>query len=82
MVYTWVVGSENCKDYTVIGDAANLSAKLKGRAGPSEIVVSEEAYEEAYEEVYNAVQAQFLKSEKRMMELKGISHPVATYLLQ
>ena len=74
MVYTWVVGSENCKDYTVIGDAANLSAKLKGRAGPGEIVV--------YEKVYEKVQAQFPKAEKRMMELKGISHPVATYLLQ
>ena len=78
MVYTSVVGPENCKDYTVIGDAVNLGARPQDRAGPGGIVVCEEVYEE----VYNEVQAQFLKSEKRMMELKGICHPVVTYLLQ
>ena len=73
MALTTTVGSDECKDYTVMGDVANIASRLQGLAGPGEILVSNE--------VYKAAQGTFPGARKRVLELKGISDPVVAYSL-
>ena len=61
------------KDYTVMGDVANIASRLQGLAGPGEIIVTEEFYEQ--------VRSTFPNAEKLALELRGISYPVVAYLL-
>ena len=70
---TATVGTNLCKDYTVMGDVANIASRLQGLAGPGEIIVTEEVYEQ--------VRAAFPNAEKQVLELRGISYPVVAYLL-
>lgn len=70
---TATVGTNLCKDYTVMGDVANIASRLQGLAGPGEILVTEEVYER--------VRAAFPNAEKQVLELRGISYPVVAYLL-
>ncbi len=70
---TATVGSNLCKDYTVMGDVANIASRLQGLAGPGEIIVTEEVYEQ--------VQAEFPDVERRLLELRGISYPLVAYTL-
>ena len=70
---TATVGTNLCKDYTVMGDVANIASRLQGLAGPGEIIVTEEVYEQ--------VRSSFLNAEKLVLELRGISYPVVAYLL-
>ena len=70
---TATVGTNLCKDYTVMGDVANIASRLQGLAGPGEIIVTEE--------VYNQVQTAFPNAEKRVLELRGISYPIIAYML-
>ena len=70
---TATVGTNLCKDYTVMGDVANIASWLQGLAGPGEIIVTEEVYEQ--------VQSTFPNAEKLVLELRGISYPVVAYLL-
>ena len=70
---TTTVGSDSCKDYTIMGDVANIASRLQGLASPGEILVSDE--------VYNAVQKAFPDATQRVLELKGISQPVVAYTL-
>ena len=39
------IGCEHRMDYTAIGDTVNTAARLESKAGPGEILVSEEVYE-------------------------------------
>ena len=70
---TATVGTNLCKDYTVMGDVANIASRLQGLAGPGEIIVTEEVYEQ--------VRSVFPNAEKQVLELRGISYPVVAYLL-
>ena len=70
---TATVGTNLCKDYTVMGDVANIASRIQGLAGLGEIIVTEEVYEQ--------VRSTFPNAEKLVLELRGISYPVVAYLL-
>lgn len=73
MVYTAVVGSRNCKDYTVMGDAVNLGARLQDRAGPGEILVTDDVYWNVTDNYPDATEV--------ALEVKGIKGKVSAYTL-
>ncbi len=73
MVYAGVVGSNNCSDYTALGDAVNIASRLQGEADAGEILVSEQTYDEMAEP--------FPHTSERLFELKGISKPVRAFSL-
>ena len=70
---TGALGSNDCREYTVMGDNVNIAARLQGEAAPGEILVTEE--------VYNYVKSAFPNARERVLELKGISEPVQAYSL-
>ena len=70
---TATVGSNLCKDYTVMGDVANIAARIQGMAAPGEIIVTADVYEQ--------IRAEFPDAEKSDLELRGISHPVTVHTI-
>lgn len=70
---TATVGSNLCKDYTVMGDVANIAARLQGMAGPGEIIVTDD--------VFKQIGSGFPDADRQELELRGISHPVVAYTL-
>ena len=73
LAYTGVVGSDNCSDYTALGDTVNIASRLQGEAAGGEVLVTEEVYEQITEMYPNA--------EERTLGLKGISERVHAYPL-
>ena len=73
LAYTGVVGSNDCNNYTALGDVVNIASRLQGEAGPGEILVADEVYKEVSEAYPNA--------QERVTELKGISTPVRSFML-
>jgi len=72
----WVgaIGSEHGSiDITVLGDAANIAARLSSKAAEGEILVSEATYQ--------ASGGDIAFTEKRSLDLKGRSEPVIVYAL-
>ncbi len=69
-----LVGSDDCKDYTVMGDVVNIGSRLQNLAKRGEILVSEEVYQQVAGAVPDA--------SERFLELKGISKPVRAYSLR
>jgi class 3 adenylate cyclase len=67
------VSEEGTSDITVLGDAANTAARLSTSAGIGEILVSESAIESAGLEIGDR--------EKRVLELKGKSKPLNTWVI-
>ena len=74
MALASLVGSDDCKDYTVTGDVVNMGSRLQNLAGRGEILVSKE--------VYQQVASAFPNARDRVLELKGISEPVLAYSLK
>lgn len=73
LAFTGTVGSNDCKDYTALGDVVNIAARLQGQAASGEVLVTEE--------VYQVVGRAFPNARERLVELKGIPKPVRAYAL-
>lgn len=74
LAYVGAVGSaDGVNEIAVLGSAANLCARLSSQAAAGEILVSEEAANAAGLEPSH---------ERRVLDLKGISHPVAVTILR
>ena len=67
------LGSEDNKDYTAIGDVVNLAARLQGKAGTGEILISEASYAKH--------SAEFPEASSEQLLLKGFREPVTAYRL-
>ena len=67
------VAEGEVRDFTVIGDVVNTTARLQGAAGPGEILVMEETY--------RSVADRFPDAPQRILELKGKSAPVVVRVL-
>jgi len=70
---TATVGSNLCKNYTVMGDVANIAVRIQGTATPGEIIVTDAVYEK--------IGAEFPNAENHDLELRGISHPVTVHTI-
>ena len=68
------VGSEDVTDITVLGDAANLTARLASQAGPGEVLISDTTFTAAGGEPSGL--------EQRQLALKGRSEPVGVRVLR
>jgi adenylate cyclase len=65
---------ELCRDFTAIGPAINLAARLQGAARPGEVLVSAGAYDR--------LGAGVDADGPRQFQLKGIEQPVSAYVVQ
>ena len=73
LAYTGVVGSDNCSDYTALGDTVNIASRLQGEAEGGEVLVTEDVFAKLGEQA---------EAEHRTLRLKGISEPVEAYNLR
>lgn len=73
--YVGVVGGEDSPmDFTALGDHVNIAARLASEAGPGEILISEATY--------SAANLPLADLERRQLELKGKSEPIAVHVLR
>lgn len=71
------LGSQNRLNYTVLGEAVNLAARLCGEAGPGEILVSP-ATREAVENAGMHLEGE----EEEARQVKGVSRPVKPWRVE
>ncbi len=64
-------GSEDRMDYTIIGGTVNLASRLEHEAPPGGILISYETYAHVRDEV--------CCEERGPIQVRGITHPVASY---
>ena len=68
------VAEGEMRDFTLIGDVVNTTARLQGESGPGEVLVLEEAYE--------PIASEFPDAPQRILELKGKAASVAVRVLR
>lgn len=73
LVFAGEVGAQKSRDYSVVGDAVNLAARLQDASGRDEIFVGLSTF--------RAAAPLFLFEELAPMTLKGIAAPVTIYRL-
>ena len=72
--FVGALGSENgTTDITVLGDAANIAARLSTEAGVGEVLISDPAF--------LAADLQIGELEKRNLTLRGKSEPLVVWVL-
>lgn len=75
MAWVGTVGDpEKVKDFRAIGDTVNVGARLVAQAAAGECLISETAYEQA--------QMEWANLEKRTLEMKGKSEPLAVRVMR
>ena len=64
------IGSREMMDYTVIGDAVNLGARLCSNAAPGEIIASETVYNKTKDKFsFEKLESIFVKGKKEKVEI-------------
>lgn len=66
--YVGAVGLAHARDFTALGDAVNVAARLVSAAGVGEVLVSEDAHAQAGHDLG--------ETETRRLDLKGKSEPI------
>jgi class 3 adenylate cyclase len=76
LTFAGVVGGTegNPTDFTVLGDNANITARLATQAGPGEILISDAAYSAAGLDLGDL--------EHRLLELKGKNESAGVWVLR
>jgi adenylate cyclase len=75
LAFVGVVGDESSTaDFTALGDNVNITARLASEAGTGEILISEASY--------SAAGLKWEGLERRQLELKGKSEPIAVHVLR
>ena len=74
VAYVGTVGLGHERDFTALGDAVNVAARLSSVAAAGEVLVSEEAYRQAGLDLG--------ETELRRLELKGKSEPIDVRVLR
>lgn len=72
------IGTGDRQDYTVIGDTVNRAARLEGKCPPDKVLCSIDTFEPAKGWVESS---SVVWEEHGALELKGISEPVRTFVL-
>lgn len=72
LVYCGQIGSDRRREYSAVGDAINIAARLMQAASPNQILVSEASYEYGEEETRQA----FDWTNLAPIEVKGKTQPI------